>query len=111
MLDKQVIAYLKEFHQGEGKAAISRELEAAFNIRGRELREIVNRLRAQGLPICSSEAGYYYAADMQELDRTIRQLSSRIKNIAVARHGLLKARSLYTDDRQTTLPLEGGDHD
>ncbi len=111
MLDEQITAYLKEYHQGENRAITSRKLEAAFDIRGRELREIVNRLRTQGLPICSSEAGYYYAADAQELERTIQQLSSRIKNIAVARHGLIKARSLYTDDGQISLPLEGGDHD
>jgi biotin operon repressor len=108
MLDRKITEYLKGFHRGESRAVSSRELEAAFGISGRELRGTVNRLRVSGVPICSSEYGYFYAADEAELNRTVRPLTSRIKKIAEARSGLIKARALYSDDGQLRLPLEGG---
>ncbi len=61
MLQEEIAEYLKDFHQGESKVITSRELESAFIIRGSELRGIVNRLRSEGVPICSFEFGYYYA--------------------------------------------------
>ncbi len=108
MLDKKIAEYLKGFHGGESQSITSRELENAFGVSGRELRGIINRLRAEGVPICSFEYGYYYAAVENELNRTIRQLTSRIKKIAEARRGLIRARALYSDDGQTCLSLEGG---
>lgn len=108
-MDKKIAEYLKGFHSGEKRAISSRDLAKAFGISGRAVREIVNRLRVEGVPICSSEYGYFYAADEHELGRTIRQLTSRIKRISEARRGLVKARALYTDDGQLCLPLEGGE--
>ena len=52
---------------------------AASKMRGSELRREINALRGDGIPICSFEGGYYYAATAEELERTIRQLRSRIK--------------------------------
>ena len=60
-------------------------------------------------PICSSDSGYYYADTEEELQRTIRQLRSRIKKIAHAERGLTKALEQFTDSGQISLPLEGGD--
>lgn len=108
MLDKEIAEYLKGFHRGENRAITSREMETEFAIRGSELRGIVNRLRSEGIPICSFEYGYCYAATEDELNRTIRQLTSRIKKISEAQCKLIKARALYSDDGQTRLPLEGG---
>ena len=108
MLQEEIAEYLKDFHKGESRAITSRELETEFAIRGSELRGIVNRLRSEGVPICSFEYGYYYAAAEDELNRTIRQLTSRIKKISEAQRGLIKARALYSDDGQTRLSLEGG---
>ena len=108
MLQEEIARYLKDFHKGESRTITSRELEIAFDIRGRELRGIVNRLRSEGFPICSFEYGYCYAATEDELNRTIRQLTSRIKKISEAQCGLIKARALYSDDGQTRLPLKGG---
>ncbi len=109
MPDKQIADYLRDYCKGESRAVTSRELGTVFGIRGSELRGIVNRLRCGGVPICSSEFGYFYAGNDQELSRTIRQLTSRIKKIAAARRGLISAQTLHTDERQTSLPLEGGD--
>ena len=70
---------------------------------------MINSLRGDGIPICSSDSGYYYADTEEELRRTIRQLRSRIKKIAHAERGLTKALEQFTDSGQISLPLEGGD--
>lgn len=110
MAEKDPLAeYLKAYHCGEAAAVTSRELETAFDIRGPDLRREVNRLRGDGVPICSFDGGYYYADTQEELEHTIRQLRSRIKKIAHAERGLTKALAKFTDTGQLSLLPEGGD--
>ena len=96
---------LKRKHRGKANAVKSPELEARFGISGPTLREFVNELRRRGCPICSDSSGYYYAETEAELAATIRQLSSRIGKIAMAKSGLVRAMENYTDDGQTRLPF------
>lgn len=86
-INEALAEYLALYHKGEVNAVTSRELECSFQMRGSELRREVNALRGDGIPICSFEGGYYYAATAEELERTIRQLRSRIKKIAFAERG------------------------
>ena len=109
--EKLIAEHLKDYHSGEQRVVSSRELESTFQIRGPDLRRIINRLRGEGIPICSSDSGYYYASTEEELQRTIRQLRSRIKKIAHAERGLTKALELFSDSGQITFPLSGGDKD
>lgn len=108
-LDESIAEYLKAYHCGKQAAVTSRELEGIFRIRGPDLRRIINRLRGNGVPICSFDSGYYYAATEEELWHTIRQLRSRIKKIAYAERGLTKALVQYGDTDQFSLLPEGGD--
>lgn len=102
--------HLKRYHRGAPKAATSRELERTFSITGKELRQLVNRLRREGVPIASNGSGYYYAATEQEVRATIAHLTRRIGGIAAAIHGLNRSLERF-DDAQTRLPLDdaGGD--
>ena len=106
-----IAEYLKAFCMGEQSAVTSRTLEGAFHIRGPDLRRSINRLRGKGVPICSFDSGYYYAETEAELQRTVRQLRSRIKKIAHAERGLTKALEAFGDSGQITLDMEdtGGD--
>lgn len=106
-----ITEHLKEYHTGEQSIISSRELEFSFQIRGPELRNVINAQRGQGYPICSTDKGYFYAETEEELQRTIRQLRSRIKKIAHAERGLTKALEQFSDSGQITFPLEGGDTD
>ena len=45
MLKSELAGYMEIFHCGEQYAAVSRELETAFGIKGAELRALVNTLR------------------------------------------------------------------
>lgn len=102
-----IAAYLKTYHKGAERVVSSRELEAAFQIRGPDLRRLINSLRGDGVPICSSASGYYYAGTEEELRRTIRQLRSRIKKIAHA--GTRSHQGAGAIHRQRTdIPSAGG---
>jgi len=90
-IDKALCEYLKEYRRGQESAASSRELEAAFHVKGTELRRAVNRLRCNGYPICSDATGYFYAARQSEIGATVAQLTGRISKIAAATKGLLKS--------------------
>lgn len=100
--------HLKRYHLGVPRAATSRELERTFAVTGKELRQLVNRLRREGVPIASDGSGYYYAATEQEVRATIAHLTRRISGIAAAIHGLNRSLELF-DIAQVRLPLEGGD--
>ena len=91
MVDKALCHHLKKYHQGQESAASSKELEAAFHVKGTELRRAVNRLRCNGHPICSDATGYFYAARQSEVRATVAQLTGRISKIAAATKGLLKS--------------------
>lgn len=91
MVDKALCEHLKKYHQGQESAASSKELEAAFHVKGTELRRAVNRLRCDGHPICSDATGYFYAARQSEIRATVAQLTGRISKIAAATKGLLKS--------------------
>ena len=97
-INEALAEYLALYHKGEVNAVTSRELECSFQMRG-----------SDGIPICSFKGGYYYAATAEELERTIRQLRSRIKKIAFAERGLSSALPDYVDTGQLSLPLDGGD--
>ena len=93
-MQKETIAeYLKQNHIGEQNAVTSRELEIAFEIRGKGLRDLINT--------------YFYAASEQEVRATIAHMTHRISGIAAAIHGLTQSLEQYDKD-QLRLPLEGG---
>ena len=61
-MEKERLAeHLERYHSGASNAATSRELECAFGIKGKELRDAVNALRREGVPIASNGSGYFYA--------------------------------------------------
>jgi len=49
-----------------------------FKLQGVRLRKIINHLRNQGEPICSSSKGYFYPATNKELLDTVVSISQRI---------------------------------
>ena len=53
-LDETIAKHLEDYHCGESRAVTSRELERTFDIRGPDLRRIINRLRGEGHPIAAS---------------------------------------------------------
>lgn len=106
-MEHKFLNYIKEYHTGKEKAVSSASLQNRFSISSRTVRKLVNQLRNDGNPICSGDNGYYYAADREELISSIRQMTSRIKEISKARRGLIKALDHFLDDNgQLRLNLD-----
>ena len=53
-------------------------MHTKHKLNGVRLRKIINHLRNQGEPICSSSKGYYYPGNKKELLDTIKSISQRI---------------------------------
>ena len=106
-MEKETIAeHLRRYHLGEQNAVTSRELETVFDIRGIELRGIINALRRDGIPIGSSGSGYFYAADEPEVRATIAHMTHRISGIAAAIRGLTMTLEDFDTAQMRLLPEE-----
>lgn len=101
-----LLARLKRYHAGAINAVSSKELEAAFAVSGKKIRDAVNALRQDGEPVCSDKRGYFYAITEEEVNHSVRQLGNRIKQIARAQRGLMTAAAKFVDTGQTSLALE-----
>lgn len=108
MLKEQLAEYLHRYHHGAENAVTSKMMEYAFHVSGKELRDLVNALRREGVPIASDQSGYFYAKTEAEVRLTIRHMKSRISGISAAITGLKRSLTAF-DDTQIRLPLEGGD--
>ena len=108
MQKEQLAEHLRQYHHGAENAVISRELEHTFRVSGKELRDQVNALRREGVPIASDQNGYFYAKSEVEVRLTIRHMRNRISGISAAITGLRRSLGAF-DDTQIRLPLEGGD--
>lgn len=102
MQKERLAEHLERYHMGAPNAATSRELECAFSIKGIEVRQLVNRLRREGVPIASDSSGYFYAATELEVRATIAHMKHRIGGIAAAIRGLERSLDRF-DERQTRL--------
>ena len=106
-MEHNFLIYIKEYHTGISKAVPSTYLQSRFCISSRTVRKLVNQLRTDGNPICSGDNGYYYAADRKELLASIGQMTSRIREIAKAKRGLVKALEHFPDTNgQLRLDLD-----
>ena len=107
MISETIGEHLKRYHLGERNAVTGRELEAAFRVKSIEIRNMVNTLRHEGVPIASSGSGYFYAATAQEVRHTIAHMTHRITGISAAIRGLNQSLEEFDTD-QERLPLDGG---
>lgn len=77
--------------KGETNRITSGEIGKLTNLKGSDIRRIINESRSKFIPIASDSNGYFIATEPEELNHTIAQLNSRIHKMIVAREGLKKA--------------------
>lgn len=64
-----------------------------FNLKKESLRAVVNCLRSDGYPVCSSCRGYWYSEKPEDIDKTLKHLEGRISGMQRAITGLKRIRS------------------
>lgn len=89
--ERRLLRYLKLHHTGKENAVYSKELEDRFDLGGRSLRRIINKLRQDGNPVCSNCKGYYYAENREDVKKTVRWLNDLVSGVSSASTGLLHA--------------------
>lgn len=103
-MEKERLAeHLERYHSGASNAATSRELECAFGVKGKELRDTVNALRRESVPIASNGSGYFYAATEQEVRATTgRRACSTAIRPTTARRATTQISERTASQRKTT---------
>lgn len=89
-LYNNIAEYLRDYHREEDEAIKSRELRGLFNLSDRQVRLVVNDLRRNGVPICSSLEGYWYSEDEADITKTINRMEAQIDNMERSIAGLRK---------------------
>lgn len=87
-IGRDIAEYLQEFHKTESTAIKARELCVLFNLTGKQLRNVVSRLRQDGDAVCSSSYGYWYSRDPEDIEKTVRRLEGQVKNMNISIAGL-----------------------
>lgn len=90
MTGSDIAEYLKDYHSSETEAIKARELCSLFNLSNRDIRNVVNGLRQEGEPICSSSSGYWYSTEPADINKTIHRLEGQVKNMNSSIKGLKK---------------------
>ena len=81
MTTKQKIHKYLLSHKSEKKAVHLKELERVIQIEPRTIRRHINDLRQSGIPICSSDKGYWIGKDSSEVIKTIKRLNDMSNGI------------------------------
>lgn len=66
---------------GEANALTLRDLTNVTEADGRRVREAIRRLRLDGVPVVSGDAGYWISGSPGETRRFVRQMRSRAREI------------------------------
>jgi biotin operon repressor len=98
-----ILIYLRNQHTGAENAVPSAYIEFFFGITGAALRQIINKLRSNGQPVCSDVNGYFYAKNRNEINNTVTQLLSRTKKITDAAQGLVLSHQIFYDGTEDSL--------
>ncbi len=80
--------FLKTYHCGEANAIKAVDINKRFPLTPRQIREVVNRLRCEGVPICSGSMGYYYASNSTELARTKKYIVAQANAMLAAANAM-----------------------
>lgn len=88
----QMLEYLKDYHNTESTAIKNRELRLLFNLTSRQVRGVVNQLRQEGKPVCSSSSGYWYSTDPEDINKTLHRLEAQVENMLISIKGLNRAK-------------------
>ena len=90
-LSQDIRNLLYKKHQGEVNAIKSHNIEKMFGVSGLQVRQAVNFLRCDSIPIGSGTTGYYFITSPEEKEKTLSHLRGRIIGISKSITGLKQA--------------------
>ena len=97
---------------GRENAVTARELASLLDMTGRDISRQVERLRAEGVPVCAScdsaRPGYYLSESPEDLERYISSLDRRLRAVRRTRAAL--AETLDRETGQISISFGGDIH-
>ena len=100
-------AILKQYHTGMDQSITGKELELKLGIRKDTVQKLVRQLREDGVPICSSADGYFYAETRQELTETAARFNKQITTMMKTQKRLLDTTPDGREKIVMMVPSEG----
>lgn len=96
----KLVQNLSVHYVGKSKAKIGHEIVSGLKAKGYKfddirLRKCVNWLRRKGYPICSASCGYWWPANVDEVNECIRSNKERADGILAANDGMKKGIEKY----------------
>ena len=85
---ERVVDYIRN-HGSIDKPIHNKEIASHLKTSEVNIRKKINEARSAGIPICSSEKGYYYSESKCEILATIQSLMNRTLAVERAVSGLL----------------------
>lgn len=86
-IQNDVVKFLMDYSDREN-VIDSVQLAKRFDIKRIDVRNIVNKARSEGVPICSSRHGYYFSIDPADIQKTVNSLSGRVRAMNKAINGI-----------------------
>lgn len=99
----EVLEYLKTTHYEESIAVKSGAICELFNLKKESLRAVVNCLRSDGYPVCSSCRGYWYSEKPEDIDKTLKHLGGENLRDAEGYHRIKKDQIRRINRRDRSL--------
>lgn len=59
----------------------AKNIQKYLHVNDRQIRQWVNELRNQGIPVCSSHKGYFISYDREAIVGTIKHLNNKVKGL------------------------------
>lgn len=78
-LQKEAVGKSKATTHSQVVSFLERKLSKSIDLKGARFRKMIQYLRLNGYPICSSPKGYWWGANRQEVLDCIKELQDRIE--------------------------------
>ena len=98
---------LKKYHMGSEHSISGKELESVIGVDRDTIQRMVRKLRMEGVPICSSHLGYFYAETRQEIAETISRFNRHIATMMETEDRLLNSVPGNKEEVVVVIPEEG----
>ena len=85
---ERVINYITN-HGSKENPVSNKEISSQLKLSETHIRNLINRARCEGIPICSCDKGYFYSEDKTEILTTIQSLMHRTIAVEKAVNGLV----------------------
>lgn len=86
----QILSYLRVSCRGYNRAISTARLAEHCDCHERRIRESIHEMRRSGLPICSTERGYYWPESWEDAAPSIRHLTSLFQPLRESYEGFMR---------------------